>query len=102
MQISEIDKKIFDLSHTKWSCLGIWNFDKVKVGGLKCIQVHSKSRGTFGEKVDNLSLNPILSTVFTLLLSRNYVFREDLSLSDYSQLFWTCRASTICDLPINL
>ena len=37
-----------------------------------------------------------------LLLSRNYVFRVDPSISDYSRLFWTCRASTISDLPINL
>ena len=37
-----------------------------------------------------------------LLLSRNYVFRVDPSRSDYSQLFWTCRASMISDLPINL
>ena len=36
------------------------------------------------------------------LLSRNYVFRVDPSISDKSRLFWTFRASTISDLPINL
>ena len=37
-----------------------------------------------------------------LLLSRNCVFRVDPSMSDYSRIFCTCRASTISDLPINL
>ena len=37
-----------------------------------------------------------------LHLSRNYVFWVDPSISNYSRLFWTYRASTISDLPINL
>ena len=37
-----------------------------------------------------------------LSLSRNYVFRVDPFISDQSRLFWTFRASTISDLPINL
>ena len=37
-----------------------------------------------------------------LLLGRNYVFRVDPTISDYSRLFWTCQASTSSDLPIKL
>ena len=82
------------------------NLEKVKVGGFKCIQV-SMYPGELLEKWDNHSVpkfefKPHLALIFMLPLSRKYVFRVDPSRSDYSRLFWSCRASTISDLPINL
>ena len=90
-----------------------WAVLKVKVSGFKCIQVHSKQEKFWKKETIilylNVSLNTILSPDIYVALEqelkkkkRNYVFWVDPSISDYSWLFWTCRASTISDLLINL
>ena len=47
----------------------------------------------------NVSFNTILSTDIYVALEQELCLP---SRSEYIRLFWTCRASTISDLPINL
>ena len=66
------------LSHMKQSCFGTWNLEKVKVGGFKCIKVHSK-QGNFWKKetiilYHNMSLNTILSTDIYVTLEQELCF----------------------------
>ena len=73
--------------HIKWFCFGTWKLEKVKVCGYK--QENFWKNGTIILNL-KVSLNTIYSTdIFMLVLSRNYVFRVDPNISDYSRLFWS-------------
>ena len=61
------------LSHTKYSCFGTLNLEKVKVGGFKCITVHSK-KGNFWKKgAIILYLNVALSDTLVFLLNEYFI-----------------------------
>ena len=69
---------------------------------FKCIQVHSK-QGNFRKEEtiilsQNMSLNTIVSTDICVALGQEICLPI---VSDYSQFFWACRASTINDMPNN-
>ena len=78
------------LSHTKQSCFGTWNLEKVKVGGCRCIQVHSQ-QGNFWKKETvilylNVNLNTILNTDINVALEQELCLPCGSSLSCYQLL----------------